>query len=483
MKNEKIKFPTPDKVFLEKPSFRKYLKYLLFFGPGAILASMTIGQGQLILGPQIGAWAGFALLWLITINIGSYIIAYISFRFTALSGISIIDMFAIKTKKSLLNWIFIIIMLIFLPVFAATIMTTLGQTLAWTFGFGHYLIWGVSFSLLAAILVVIGRYKLLEYTQAFFVAVLGIGAVISIVLIKPDILEILPNFFLVGNVPQYPDWVNLVEGFKKTPIPLIMLGYLGTLTITLVPLVGYLGWIRVKRWGIFKDKKEPDTFSQKLFEDFRKKGKITYLPSDAQEIKKAKVLLKPILIDLGIAFLIVSIVSASYMIAGKYLLGPQPDGSYLLPSDVNLLKEQAVIFSNIASWLKPLYQISVFFALFGTVYAGFEAAARMLYETAKNLNKKIRDIPYRRFMIYLIIYLLSLGIPIAILMYLGISVLLLLSITLLFIGVVGVIIYGIGTLYVTQTVLPEKYRLGKVGLLLGIVSIILLSIPFFFFFI
>ena len=481
MMNDKIKFPKPDKVLLEKPSPKKYLKYLLFFGPGAIVASMTIGQGQLILGPQIGAWAGFALLWLITINIGSYIIAYISFRFTALSGISIIDVFA-KTKRGFLNWVFLIIMLIFLPVFAATIMTTLGQTLAWTFGFGHYLIWGISFSLLAAILVLIGRYKLLEYTQAFFVAVLGIGAIVSVILIKPDIFEILPNFFLIGNTPNYPSWVNLVEGFKKTPVPLVMLGYLGTLTITLVPLVGYLGWIKVKKWGIFKDKRNPDNFSQKLFEDFEKKKKITYLPNDKNEIKKAKTLLKPLLIDLALAFLIVSIVSAAYMIAGKYLLGLQPDGSYLLPSDVNLIKEQAVIFSSIATWLKPLYQISVFFAIFGTIYAGFEAAARMLYETSKNLIKNIRKISYRRFMIYLVIYLLGLGIPIAISMLYGISVILLLSITLLFIGVIGVIIYGIGTLYISQTMLPAEYRLGKIGLILGIIGIILLSIPFLAFF-
>ena len=193
---------------------------------------------------------------------------------------------------------------------------------------------------------------------------------------------------------------------------------------------------------------------------------------------KAKTLLKPMLVDLALAFLIVSIVSAAYMIAGKYLLGPQPDGSYLLPSDVNLIKEQAVIFSNIATWLKPLYQISVFFAIFGTIYAGFEAAARMLYETSKNLIKPIRKIPYRRFMIYLIIYLLGLGIPIAISMLYGVSVILLLSITLLFIGVIGVIIYGIGALYISQKILPKEYKLGRVGMFLGIIGVILLCIPF-----
>jgi len=152
---EQIIFPEPDVVLTEKPSIKKYLRYLLFFGPGAVVASLTIGQGQLILGPQIGAWAGFSLLWLITINIGSYIIAYTSCRFTMISGIGIMDLFAIKTKKGWLNWLFIIIMLMFIPIFTATIITSLGQALEWIFGFGHYLIWGISFCLLAGILVLL----------------------------------------------------------------------------------------------------------------------------------------------------------------------------------------------------------------------------------------------------------------------------------------------------------------------------------------
>ena len=94
-KKDLIEFSDPDPVLLENPSLKKYIKYLSFFGPGAIVASLTIGQGQLIIGPQIGAWAGFALLWLISLNIGSYIIAYVSCRFTMLSGINVMDLFTL----------------------------------------------------------------------------------------------------------------------------------------------------------------------------------------------------------------------------------------------------------------------------------------------------------------------------------------------------------------------------------------------------
>lgn len=180
-KVEQITFPEPDAVLTEKPSIKKYLKYLLFFGPGAILASMTIGQGQLILGPHIGAWAGYGLLWLITVNVASYVIAYISSRFTMLSGISLMDMFAIKTKKGWFNWLLIVIMLIFIPTFTASIITTIGQSLAWILGFGNetYIIWGIAACLIAGFLVLFARYKFLEHAQAFFIVVLGAGAIIS----------------------------------------------------------------------------------------------------------------------------------------------------------------------------------------------------------------------------------------------------------------------------------------------------------------
>jgi hypothetical protein len=485
--NEKyqIKYANPNSVLLEKPSIMKYIKYLSFFGPGAIVASLTIGQGQLIIGPQIGAWAGFALLWLITLNIGSYIIAYISCRFTMLSGINIMSLFAIKTKKGWFNWLIILIMLIFIPIFTASIITTLGQAIQWITGFGHYLIWGIIFCLIAGIIVLIGRYKLLEYTQAFFVGILAIGAVFSVFYLNPNLSEILPNFLLIGqNVPNsYPNWVDQVEGFSKTPIPLVMLGFLGTLTFTLITLIGYIGWIKVKKWGIFKDQKDPNSYSDKLFNLFNKHGKITYLPEDDKEIKKSKILLKPLLIDLSIAFIIVSIVSSSYMIAGRYLLGPQIGGPPILPSDVDLITTQGIIFSQMASWLEPLFKISVFFALFGTVYAGFEAATRMLYETGKTINSKIKNIEYKRFMLYLLIYILVLGVPLSYLMYLGLSVLLMLSLTLLFIGVIGVIIYGIGAVYLSQKVLPNKYKLGTVKLIISIIAIMLLLIPFIFLFI
>lgn len=494
MMSGKISYPEPDKVITEKPSVKKYLRYLLFFGPGAIVASMTIGQGQLILGPQIGAWAQFGLLWLITANIASYIFCYIGTRFTMLSGINIMDIFSYKTKKGWFNWLLFIIVMIFLPIFAATIITTVGQSLAWIF-FGTtstwlYLVFGIGTCLFAAFLILFAKYKFLEFVQAFFIIVLGVGAVVSAIyaiqsVTNVDYFDMIFSFFKVGNVPSYPNWVDQVNGFTKTPVPMLMLGYLGTLTISMIPLVGYFGWIKIKKWGIFKDKTDPNSFEEERFELFKKeKGKITYLPDDDVEVKKSKKLLVPLKVDLLLAFIVVSIVSACYVICGRFLLGPQQINGelvYLLPTDINLITEQARIFTSLSPILEPLFKISVFFAFFGTIYAGFEAAGRMLHQTTKNVIPKIKNMGYRRYLVFLILYVLVIAIPLSIAIYRGLSFMLILSLTLLFIGVICVLFYGIAVVYMSQRVLPKKYRLGYFGLALGIIGIILFIVPFFAF--
>jgi hypothetical protein len=53
----------------------------------------------------------------------------------------------------------------------------------------------------------------------------------------------------------------------------------------------------------------------------------------------------------------------------------------------------------------------------------------------------------------------------------------------MFIGAIGVIIYGSYALLLTQKALPKTYILGPIGVLLAIGDIVCLAIPLLFFFI
>ena len=95
---------------------------------------------------------------------------------------------------------------------------------------------------------------------------------------------------------------------------------------------------------------------------------------------------------------------------------------------------------------------------------------------------KIGHTPYRKFMFYFLLYILATGIPLAIIGSMT-SIILMLSITLLFIGVIGVAIYGIGAIYMSQKILPAEYRLRGIGLVIAVISVILMIVPIFFLFV
>ena len=44
-------------------------KWLSRIGPGAIVASATVGAGETVLAVRAGAWGGYDLLWLILLAI------------------------------------------------------------------------------------------------------------------------------------------------------------------------------------------------------------------------------------------------------------------------------------------------------------------------------------------------------------------------------------------------------------------------------
>lgn len=63
-------------------------KYLKQIGPGAIVASATIGAGETVLAVRVGAWGGYELLWLILVAAitKSFLTLYLLGRYSAVSG-------------------------------------------------------------------------------------------------------------------------------------------------------------------------------------------------------------------------------------------------------------------------------------------------------------------------------------------------------------------------------------------------------------
>ncbi len=82
---------------MKRTSKGSVLRLLKYFGPGAILASMTIGAGNIVLAPRVGAWAipAYSALWIVTFAlITKGMTAYMATRYSLLSGEHIMTLFA-----------------------------------------------------------------------------------------------------------------------------------------------------------------------------------------------------------------------------------------------------------------------------------------------------------------------------------------------------------------------------------------------------
>jgi len=124
----------------------RYLYYLKYFGPGAVIACMTIGAGDIVLAPRIGAWAIplYSALWIITFAmITKALTAYLATRYSLLSGEHIMTLFSRVRPRGWVNILSLIIGFALLPFMIATFLTILGNVLTVFTGTGDFIIWGV----------------------------------------------------------------------------------------------------------------------------------------------------------------------------------------------------------------------------------------------------------------------------------------------------------------------------------------------------
>jgi len=226
---------------------RRYLSYLKYFGPGAIIACMTIGAGDIVLAPRIGAWAVplYSALWIITFAmITKGLTAYLATRYSLLSGEHIMSLFARVRPRGWINIISLIIGFALLPFMIATFLTILGNVLTRFTGTGDFILWGVGLGLAIALLGFISSYKIIERIQLLFVMFLSIGAVIAVVVVHPDWFAILKGLF-TPQVPEVASWVT-AEDIIAVPVMLQLAAIYGTMHGAYADFTAYISWWRLR---------------------------------------------------------------------------------------------------------------------------------------------------------------------------------------------------------------------------------------------
>lgn len=345
----------------EAPPPPRGLAVLGVFGPGAILASATIGAGETILAVRAGAWAGYDLLWIVLVAsfTKSFVLLYLLGRYAALSGDSVAN--RLMELPGPRGWLLVFILLADLvpagAVFAA-IAAPCGALITQHLG-GDARAWGIAFALVAILVAVAQKYDVLEKQQVVVCLVLLVCVVLSTLLVGPDLRRLLAGLFGIGRVPEVPDWAR--EAFRGRPMALelgTVFGYAGNVAM------GYLVYgefVRQKGWGVFRAPVPPPPPDR--------------LPTDEANLRRARAGLRLMRGDLVLTATLIFAVTAAFMVAGAVVLHPIGQ----MPLGFDLLSRQAAIFERISPALIPVYYVAILLALWGTLNSVPEIYARVTH--------------------------------------------------------------------------------------------------------
>jgi Mn2+/Fe2+ NRAMP family transporter len=422
---------------MEKKS-RNYLRYLKYFGPGAVVACMTIGAGDIVLAPRIGAWAVpfYSALWVITFAmITKGLTAYLATRYSLLSGEHIMTLFSRVRPYGWINIFSLITGFLLLPFLIATFLTILGNVFTLFTGTGDFIIWGVSLGLFIALFGALSSYKIIERIQLVFVIFLCFGAIVAVVVVHPDWFAMLKGLF-TPQVPTIATWVT-AEDIIAFPVMFQLAAIYGTMHGTYADITAYISWWRLR-------------------------------------VQEKKIALKSetltgVKLDLFISFTIVAIFMVAFLAAGVVILGQRQ----IVPNGVDLISAQQTIYTQISPIVgNVIYPIAMAGVIAGSIYAGMDAVPRMIKAWLDPLNKRVQKISFKRFQLYIVLYLLFTSVP---LMFFE-KPIILMTIYLLLTGVFGMWLLGWGALWANQKKLPKEQRLGKTKMTLFVISNIAITV-------
>lgn len=341
---------------------RNPLRWLRFIGPGAVVASVTIGSGELVFSSRGGALFGYDVLWvLLAATAMKWTLAYCSLRHMVLSGAHPFDRWSHLPGPA--GWfpIFFLSMSVpFFPVWLSFLAGTLGTACTWIVGTGELYGWGTAGILLAACLLAFG-YGPLERIQRGILGLMVSCIVVAAFATGPDLSALAHGLFLPQPL-QYPDWaVESLPHLRSRSEWLEVLVAASAIGGTSYNYLSYATLSRDKGWG--RSPCGPATAQQ-----------LSQIEAEPQH--GARVWLRAALADSLTSFALLIVLAGSFCILGSEILAPR----HLVPDGTDLLNYQASFLGSLSAWLLPVYITGVLLAFFGTLYGGPELQFQLVHQ-------------------------------------------------------------------------------------------------------
>lgn len=158
-------------------SFRTTLQKL---GPGLLFAGAAIGVSHLVYSTRAGALYGFGLLWLVVVaNLFKYPFFEFGPRYAAATGESLLQGY-----KKLGKWVlgcFIVVALATMFTVQAAVTLVTASLASYIFGGGSILLWAALLLAFCAILLLWGKYQLLDSLMKFIIILLTLVTLVTVI--------------------------------------------------------------------------------------------------------------------------------------------------------------------------------------------------------------------------------------------------------------------------------------------------------------
>jgi hypothetical protein len=347
---------------------RNPFAWLTFFGPGAVIASLTIGSGELIFSSRAGALFGYRLLWFfLLVLVLKWILAFSTARHMILTGAHPFQRWMdLPGPRGWFPMVFGLMALVCFPVWVSFHAGTLGTLLSWLAGTdqwlrgGAYFVWGMAVLVVVLVLVAAGGYATLERIQLIIIAIMLLSVVVSLILLNPDWFELFKGL-LIPRTARYPEWIGENREVAARPIWVETITYVGVLGGSGYDYLAYVGYLRAKHWG-------------RAGRALADRATLEEMATHPGHVTRRW--LRALWIDSVLSFLAVLIFAGVFVACGAIVLRPQ----HQVPGGTNLLRLQAGFINPAYPWLQPLYFVGAFLAIFGTLYGTIEVAPVVLRE-------------------------------------------------------------------------------------------------------
>jgi Mn2+/Fe2+ NRAMP family transporter len=336
------------------------MRWLSVFGPGAVIASLTIGTGELIFSSRAGSLFGYRLLWLFVLVLAlKWVLVYSAARHIVLSGAHPFQRWMeLPGPRGWFPLVFFLFAAICFPIWvsfhAGTIGTLLSVFLPAAIGPAAYLVWGGIALIALLLLALAGGYGALERVQLAIVAVMLGSVLICLVLLNPDWQALLDGL-LVPQAVRYPDWVSRYPDISGRPLWVEAVTYVGVIGGSSYDYLAYSSYLREKGWGNASH--------------LHARANNHPAPVDQRWLRAP-------LVDCTLSFIAVLLFTVVFVACGATVLGPQQQ----VPSGSNLLTLQSAFVSTVYPWLRTLYFAGAFLAIAGTLYGTIEVGPTILRE-------------------------------------------------------------------------------------------------------